>query len=232
MKVVIMQPSYLPWMTYLRRVLQADMFIILDHVELDRSSKTNFMNRAKILNGGKETWLTIGVDKKQTRIIKDLQPVSNKVHWSVEHKNMIQQAYRKHPHFAEVYPVIEKYLDEQLDKPFMYSVLESMFLLFKEVGIPHLLHRSSLMLDGLVPDKGSDLILQLCKLAGATSYISGKFGVDYLDIESFTKAGIEIEFDNWLPSPYEQHGAPDFVQGLSTLDVVMNQGFDIKRLME
>jgi len=33
MRVAIHQPHYLPWLGYLHRMAQADLFIVLDHVQ-------------------------------------------------------------------------------------------------------------------------------------------------------------------------------------------------------
>ena len=44
MIVAIHQPHYLPWLGYLHRMAQVDLFILLDHVQFERR---NYQNRTR-----------------------------------------------------------------------------------------------------------------------------------------------------------------------------------------
>ena len=44
MIVAIHQPCYLPWLGYLQRMAQADLFVVLDHVQFERA---NYQNRTR-----------------------------------------------------------------------------------------------------------------------------------------------------------------------------------------
>ena len=41
MIVAIHQPHYLPWLGYLHRMAQADLFVVLDHVQFERRNRQN-----------------------------------------------------------------------------------------------------------------------------------------------------------------------------------------------
>ena len=58
MKVAIHQPHFLPWLGYLHRMAQADLFVLLDHVQFERR---NYQNRTMIRMNGEARWLTVPV---------------------------------------------------------------------------------------------------------------------------------------------------------------------------
>ena len=69
----------------------------------------------------------------------------------------------------------------------------------------------------------SELILNLCNEVSAKSYISGPLGRDYLDINSFKKAGIDVLFHNYNHPKYSQHDYK-FLPNLSVIDLIFNEG--------
>src|SRR5690349_20766526 len=58
MIVAIHQPHFLPWLGYLERMLKADMFILLDHVQFE---KQNYQNRVMIKTREGARWITVPV---------------------------------------------------------------------------------------------------------------------------------------------------------------------------
>ena len=74
--------------------------------------------------------------------------------------------------------------------------------------------------------KSSDLILNLCQEVGATRYISGIGGRNYLKEVDFDNAGIEILYKSPIlpedyPQPFELF---DFIGNLSAIDILFNCG--------
>ena len=49
MIVAIHQPHFLPWLGFLQRMAQADVFVLLDHVQFERR---NYQNRTMIRMDG------------------------------------------------------------------------------------------------------------------------------------------------------------------------------------
>lgn len=74
--------------------------------------------------------------------------------------------------------------------------------------------------------KSSDLILNLCKEAGASRYISGTGGMGYLEEAKFKDAGIKIVYQPpILPSKHPQvFPEVEFMNDLSALDILFNCG--------
>ena len=79
--------------------------------------------------------------------------------------------------------------------------------------------------------KGTDLVLKLCLEVGATHYISGKGGKNYLELNNFNDAGVEIIYnDSILPSEYLQlYPQKGFINNLSALDILLNCGSDWRK---
>ena len=68
-RIAIHQPHYVPWLGYLDRMLKADLFIVLDHVQFERR---NYQNRTTIRLAGKAKLLTVPVVQlSQTESIVD-----------------------------------------------------------------------------------------------------------------------------------------------------------------
>ena len=62
--VAIHQPHYLPWLGYLHRMAQADLFIVLDHVQFERG---NYQNRTQVRVNGAAHWLTVPVVQRSQK---------------------------------------------------------------------------------------------------------------------------------------------------------------------
>ena len=58
MKVAIHQPHYLPWLGYLAKWAEADVFVLLDTVQYE---KNGWQNRNRIKTREGPSWLTVPV---------------------------------------------------------------------------------------------------------------------------------------------------------------------------
>ncbi|HET7086171.1 MAG TPA: WbqC family protein [Rhizomicrobium sp.] len=215
MIVSIHQPAYLPWLGYLDRIAQSDVFIFLDTVQFEKNSFTN-RNRIKTANG--PLWLTVPV-LSQGHIGKRLQElrIDNRQDWRTKHLRSIEQNYRKAPYFAERFPRLKALYGHAQD-----SLTELCFTQLKfwmaEFGLrARLLRASELAVEGAK----SDLVLALAAAAGASAYISGPQGRGYLDEASFREAGIKLHYHDFSPTPYPQlYG--EFAPAMAALDYWMN----------
>ena len=72
----------------------------------------------------------------------------------------------------------------------------------------------------------SELVLNLCLETGATRYLSGTGGQNYLEPEAFKSAGVEIVYcPSVLPENYPQlYRRAGFINHLSVLDLLLNCG--------
>lgn len=67
----------------------------------------------------------------------------------------------------------------------------------------------------------SELVFELCKITGASTYISGPLGRGYLDLGRFESAGIKVLFHDYEPQQYSQ-AWPGFEPAMSVLDLLAN----------
>jgi len=218
------QPAYLPWLGYFEKIVQADVFVFLDTVQFEKNS---FINRNKVKTPQGQQWLTIPVRTKghtkatlRETLIDDAQP------WRIKHLKTIELHYRKANHFKECFPKLEALL---LAPELNLAELCWRQLQFwlAEFEIETRIYRSS---DLPVAGKKSDLVLDLCEHFGATCYLSGALGRNYLDEESFAAAGVEVRYQDFLHPAYPQLWGP-FEPSMGIVDVWMNCGSDTKMLL-
>jgi len=220
MIVSISQPAYLPWLGYFNRIANSELAIVLDNVMLERSSKTRYTNRNKILTSSGPIWLTVPVVKAGAG-----QPLINEAkidhvqNWQEKHKRTIAYSYTKAPFLQQHISWIEDLYSRSWSH--LAPLLnESTSSLLRELGIKTPLLFSSQM---HVQGSKSELILNLCCSVGATTYLSGPFGRDYIDIDSFSEKGIRVVFDDYVHPTYPQQ-SNGFYSHMSVLDLLFNCG--------
>lgn len=219
MIVTIHQPEHLPWLGYFNKLAKAEKYVILDSVQFE---KNYFQNRNKIMGSNGVQWLAIPVQMKghMSNTIATTQ-IAGDNRWRRKYLNTIQMSYSKYPFFKEVFPVLEKAINT--DTNLIADVNIEIIKAFSDKMDmhPEFVRSSELNVEGLK----SDLILDICKVTKASVYIAGPSGRDYLDMDSFKEAGIEVKFNDYNHPKYPQKKAEEFVPYLSSLDLFMNCGF-------
>ena len=218
MRVSIHQPQYLPWFPYIHKIISSDIFIFLDSVDFQ---KNGLQNRNKILTSNGPTWLTVPVMQKLGQKIIDTK-TNNVSGWKKKHIKTLSMNYGKLDYFKNNRDSLFVLYENSGDSLSDLNILLTQKLL-------HFMHidtttfRSS---DLSVPGTSTQLLLNLCTEVGATTYISGIGGKNYLDVELFASAGIAVEFlPPVLPSPYP-HAFSKFGShtDLSVIDLLFNCG--------
>lgn len=228
MIVSISQPAYLPWLGYFNRVAKSDLSIVLDNVMIERSSKTRFTNRNKIRTNAGAVWLTIPVKTAGLGqpLICDAE-LDEGQKWAEKHYRTIVQNYKKSPYYKMHEAWLEQFYNQHWSH--LAPVLnESTSYLLESLGIDTPRVFSSKM---QVEGKKSDLILNLCKHVGATTYLSGPFGREYLELNAFSDAGISVEFDDYEHPVYPQQH-PGFEPYMSIIDLLFNCGGDSLKILK
>src|SRR5437868_14445339 len=90
MRVAIHQPHYLPWLGLLHRMAEADLFIVLDHVQFERG---NYQNRTQVRVNGAPHWLTVPVlqrSQKERIVEKTIDATQD---WAATHFETLRRAY-------------------------------------------------------------------------------------------------------------------------------------------
>jgi hypothetical protein len=229
MKVAIHQPHFLPWLGYLHRMAQADLFVLLDHVQFERR---NYQNRTMIRMNGEARWLTVPVVQRSRdeRIVD--KEVDNRLEgskwWAPSHFLTLRHAYREAGFFG-AYAAAIKALFETRWQRLVELNQAALELLREAFGIRTPLARSSEL---AVEGARADLILDICRAVGADTRLAGMGGSrGYLDAASFARAGVRIEYHDFRHPEYPQCGAAPFKPGLSAIDLLFNCGPDSRKLL-
>lgn len=221
MIVSISQPAYLPWLGYFDRQLRSDLHIVLDHVNLDGSSKTKFANRNRVRTATGWTWLTVPLlsKGKHGQLLLHEVEIANDQPWRQKHWGTLKGSYARSPYFGAHRAFFEGVYQREWTKLWDLTAATTEYLR-QALGVTCAVQRSSAM---GVAGENHELILNLCRAVGATTYLSGPFGRDYLDAGAFADAGIELAFHDYAHPAYLQ-AHPGFEPYMSALDLLFQHG--------
>lgn len=222
MIVTIHQPEHMPWLGFFNKLAKADVFVILDSVQFE---KNYFQNRNKIIGTNGPQWIRIQVRMKghmENTIANTEVNLQGNLNWKEKYLQTIKQSYGRYPHFKEVYSVIEEVFSQDSILLCDYNI--GIIKAFSDkMGLyPTFIRSKDLHIDGLK----SSLILDICKKTNASTYIAGPSGRDYLDMDSFKNAGINVVFNDYHHPEYPQMRTERFVSYMSSVDLFMNVGFE------
>lgn len=193
MKVAIHQPEYWPIPRLLAKWAAADLLVVLDIVQFDRSS---LQHRARLQSTFDlaNRWLTIPFihigTPQQIRVLEPADP-----DWAEKHWARIKDWYRAaEPARMETIGAWFKLMHSRSGEAISNYTVESMRFLGAILGI----ETPIMLASSMFPPAGgwggkSDLVLNLCKSAGADVYLSGVRGATYLDWTAFERSGISTE---------------------------------------
>lgn len=218
--VVIHQPDFMPYLGFFHRFLDADEFIVLDHVQFVHSSRS-WTHRDKIKTISGEKWLTLSVKKAPRSTPINQIELSTSVDWPEANLNLLRENYRSAPFFEEIFPLVVSCYD-QPPRLMADLNLRSIELIMDLLNVRLPWVRSS----SLQPEGSSnELLINLLERVGATHYLSGNGARDYMQPEKFAQAGIEIVWQQFMHPVYPQQFGT-FVPFLSSLDLLFNCGIE------
>jgi hypothetical protein len=218
MIVSINQPAYLPWLGYYHRIAISDLHVVLDHVQFEKNS---YVNRNKVRTKEGWCWLTVPVKTKSkfgNLPIAELE-IADDSRWAAKHWSTIRQNYAAAGYFEAHGPFFQSLYARPWSR--LAALMQEINgYLLEQLGISTRMISSSQM----DPQKTkSELVLELCQAAGATVYLSGPLGRDYLDEDSFRVAGIRVAYHDYRHPIYSQLYA-GFEPSMSAVDLLFNHG--------
>ena len=216
-RVVVLQPSYLPWIGYFEQMALADQFVFLDDVQFTRR---DWRNRNKIRTRDGWAWLTVPVKQKNsyTQLLKETR-IDNSTNWKKKHCEAIRCNYSRSIFFATYYPYFESIYQKRWE--FLLDLCYETTTYLKEVlDITTPTSKSS---DLSVEGAKADLILNICQEMGATHYLTGSLARGYLSEKDFSQKGIGLEYQEYDHPNYSQR-YPGFMPSLSIIDLLFNVG--------
>ena len=220
MKVVIMQPMYLPWLGYFDLIDQADAFVYLDNVQFE---KQTWQQRNKLRTPNGLEWITVPVLIKDRfgQLIKDV--TINPVNFPDKHIKQIRQNYSRAPRFPDYFERLAHIFATKAKDGLLCELNISLIeWMASQLSISTRFVRSSEL--GLT-GKRTQLLVNILKHLGAKTYLSPLGSWDYLKDEwrLICENDIEIEFQNYSHPQYRQVYHP-FVPYASVIDLLMNEG--------
>lgn len=213
MKGAIMQPYFFPYIGYYQLAYEVEKFVFLDDVTF---IKQGYINRNSILMNGRRHEFSVPVSK-----ISSYRRIDNHEYTGdfTGFLRLIEQNYKKAPHFPVVMPLIEEvalHHDNNVARKNAASVMS----VFKYIGMARDFAFSSnvRLKEG---QKGQDRILALCKELEFLKYRNAIGGKNLYSYEAFSAAGIELKFIQSNIQSYTQ-GNHEFISNLSIIDVLMH----------
>lgn len=217
--VVGHQPQFMPYIGILHKISRADIFIIVDHVQYVRKY---FHNRTYIKLNNREHLLTIPVLSKGEFFapINKIR-INHQENWVKKQLRTLQLAYGKARFFNAYYPSIEAAYMRQYEYLSEFTSELLLFFLKEFELVEDIRFSSSMQIEG----KKTDLLVELTKAVGGTTYISGEGARGYFDQEAFDKSGYRHIFNHFQHPWYPQSGT-SFLTGLACVDLIFNNGKD------
>jgi hypothetical protein len=225
-KVAIVQSNYIPWRGYFDLINSVDEFILYDDMQY---TIRDWRNRNLIKTANGPLWLTIPVEVKGKYFQKIKDVTVSDPQWARKHWASITHSYSKARHFPEhkelfavLYSDPEERLLSKINHRFISAICQ--FLGLKTT--------ISWSMDYEVDGDKTEKLVNLCKQAGATHYLSGPAAKTYLVEQPFTEEGISVSYMDY--SGYRDYNQlyPPFEPKVSVLDLIFNEGTEATRYMK
>ena len=212
------QPDFMPWMGYFYKIFLRDAFVFSDNVQYSKSARHNYND---ILTGNGVQRITLPIHYE----VKNL----NEIKIAATEKDIkrllktIQQAYAKAEHYDEVFPDIEMLLNNAIGKTLSEFNWICIIFFCNKFGLEK--DRKFFFSSRLPLTKRRDArIIEMCKMLGADTYISGTGAKDYHIEQDYKDNGIKLVYSNYEPLHYPQVKGREAIN-LSVIDYVMNCGY-------
>lgn len=217
-KVAILQSNYIPWKGYFDLLASVDEFILYDDMQF---TKNDWRNRNKIKTPHGLEWISIPVGSDINRTIREVMLPDNG--WREKHLRTFTANYSRTPYHKEVMTLIgPAYLNKAISNlsAFNRTLIE---LVCQYLGIKTKISNSW---DYELQGERVERLVNLCKQVGAQHYITGPAAKDYLDVNLFDEANIDVRWYDY--SGYKEYPQlwGQFEHGVSVLDLLFNCGKD------
>ncbi|MGE5341766.1 MAG: WbqC family protein [Candidatus Omnitrophota bacterium] len=231
MIVAVHQPNFMPWLGYFYKMYKATMFIFLDDVQFIRRGYTG---RVGIKTPKGESWLTVPVIKKGRyhQLIKDVE-LEAYPYWREKILDTLQACYGKSPYFKFYFPQLKFIMQRDYHLlvdlnieiiQWMAAILGIQEPIIKSSQIPALTGQPNI-------GEGTDRLIYICKVFGASTYLSGFGGINYQEQEAFDAHRIELRISDFEHPQYPQMWGR-FIPGLSAIDLLFNYGPDSEDIIK
>ncbi|MFH2034132.1 MAG: WbqC family protein [Candidatus Margulisiibacteriota bacterium] len=211
------QPEYLPYTGFFHKMMLADEFVIVDHVQYHKKS---WQNRNRIRSRDGEVLLTVPVLSKGSfdQPINEVK-INNQEKWRRKHWQTIMLNYKKAPFFDEHATFFEGLYGREWENLAEFNETIIRYIA-GQLGIDKKLSKSS---EFNASGSKTELLIDMCKKRGYKSYLSGSGGRGYVDQNRFKEEHLVSLYTDFLHPEYPQQAEP-FLPNLSVIDMLFNCG--------
>ncbi len=215
MIVAVHQPQYLPWLGYFDKMDRCDLFVYLDSVQF---KKNEWQNRNRIKTAGGWQYLTVPVLHRFPQSILDVQ-IDNRADWARKHLQSLAVHYGKAPYFSDHLPFLQEVYARRWELLCELSIFLTQYLA-SSMGIRAKVARSS---EGQFSEEPTERLIEICRWAGADTYVAGAGGFNYMRLDRFPQEGIRVLRQEFEAPIYPQRYGR-FEPNLSIVDLLFNCG--------
>jgi hypothetical protein len=223
-RIAISQSNYIPWKGYFDLIGLVDEFVLLDDAQY---TTRDWRNRNLIKTPRGVKWLTIPVRKGPRERRIDEVVVADPA-WGSRHWSSLRASYARAPYFQLYRPQLEPlYLRQtesrlsRINRAFLETVCELL-------GIRTPIRWST---DYEPHGARTERLVDLCRQAGASRYLTVPNTRAYLDEGLFERAGIAVDWMDYAGYPeYQQLHGP-FEEHVTVLDLLFNAGPEAPRYL-
>ncbi|MGQ0809798.1 MAG: WbqC family protein [Nitrospiraceae bacterium] len=211
MRVTIHQPHFLPWLGYLDKIDQADLFVALDTVQF---KKNEWQNRNRIRSATGCQWMTVPVLHRFGQRMDEVR-INSTVNWRQQHLRSLEIHYSRAPYSRQYIGALRGLYEQPWDRLIDLNVAVVQWLL-DSFGIATPMRLAS---EWPVREEPTDRLVDICMASGATQYLCGAGAEHYIAKERFKPSGIELEIQKFHHPAYRQCYEP-FEPGMSAIDLL------------
>lgn len=219
----IHQPNFFPRLSTLVKILDADVWVVLDDVQFARRDYQHRTRIAELRDPSTWTWLSLSTHLPSGRatLIKDALLTDSSL--AARRVNgVLKQYYGRSAHWIDLRDSVDEVVERLPRAVYLQEVTTaSTQALLDLCGWKG----EAVFSSALGARAGrSERLAHLTRAAGADTYLCGTGGARYLDSAPFVSSGLRVEYTrqpSWLPSEVWHSGG-----GLSALWTLARFGSD------
>jgi len=169
MMIAIHQPNFLPWLPFFSKMQSVDKFVIMGQCQFE---KNGYQNRFFY----RDSWNTLSVHRGMGPIVekKYVRP----------HEDWVNIKRKLHDKST----LLSKF-DSCISENLFETNVSMILSIARQLEI-----QTEIVVDEPCDLKSSERLISICRQFGAEKYLAGSGGKNYMDIEKFEKAGIQVFF--------------------------------------
>lgn len=173
--VAIHQPNFFPYEGVLSKIAACDRFVILAHCQYERG---NYHNRFRL----NDHWFTMPVSQALEPLVAK-QYIDPRANW--------ERIRRRLPESFQ--PAFSRF-DDCVTGSLVETNVTIIRWLCTVLGIG-----TEIVMDYPTALRATDRLVDLCRHYGATTYLSGPSGPQYMDMGAFERAGLRVAVQESKP---------------------------------